>query len=43
MPESSPDPSIPPAFLIVVFAVAILIGALVAYFGITGHLGAGIP
>jgi hypothetical protein len=31
------------AFLIAVFAVAIAVGVLVAYFGITGQIGAGIP
>jgi hypothetical protein len=31
------------AFLIVTFAVAIAVGALIAYLGITGAIGAGIP
>ncbi|MGD0588090.1 MAG: hypothetical protein ABSA63_04775 [Thermoplasmata archaeon] len=30
-------------FLVVTFAVAILAGVLIAYFGITGQIGAGIP
>ena len=34
---------IPRSFLIVVFAVAIVIGAIVWYLGSTGILGAGIP
>lgn len=31
------------AFLVITFAVAIGIGLIIAYFGVTGHLGAGIP
>lgn len=34
---------IPRSFLIIVFAVAIAIGAVVWYFGSAGILGAGIP
>jgi hypothetical protein len=30
-------------FLIVTFAVAIAVGVLIAYFGMKGQLGAGIP
>jgi hypothetical protein len=37
------SPPVPRTFLFVVFAVAILVGALIAYAGITGHLGSGIP
>jgi hypothetical protein len=33
----------PRSFLIITFAVAIAVGVLIAYFGITGQLGAGIP
>ena len=33
----------PRSFLIVIFAIAVATGALVAYFGMTGQLGAGIP
>jgi hypothetical protein len=42
-----PDPDasapVPRWFLVVVFAAATLVGALIAYYGITGHLGSGIP
>jgi hypothetical protein len=34
---------VPRTFVIVVFAFAILIAALIAYFGFAGKLGAGIP
>lgn len=30
-------------FLVVTFAIAITVGVLIAYFGITGQLGAGVP
>lgn len=40
---SSAPPGASRAFLIVTFAVAIAVGVLVAYFGITGQIGAGIP
>jgi len=30
-------------FLVLTFGVAIAVGALVAYLGITGQIGAGIP
>ena len=33
----------PRSFLIVVFAVAIIAGSLIAYLGMTGLIGAGIP
>jgi hypothetical protein len=40
----SAAPTGPPrTFLVVTFALAIAVGVLVAYFGITGQLGAGIP
>lgn len=37
------SPPIPLGFLIVVFAVAIAVGGLVAYLGFTGQLGGQIP
>jgi len=40
-PSTTPAPS--SAFLVVTFAVAIAIGVLIAYLGITGQIGAGIP
>jgi hypothetical protein len=40
---STPSTGPSRAFLIVTFTVAILVGVLVAYFGITGQIGAGIP
>jgi len=33
----------PTAFLVVTFGVAIAVGALIAYLGITGQIGAPIP
>ena len=36
-------PPVPLSFLIVVFSVAIIVGAVVAYLGITGQLGGPIP
>jgi len=40
---STPSTRPPTTFLVVTFAVAILVAVLIAYFGITGQLGAGIP
>jgi len=42
---SSPSTTSAPssAFVVVTFAVAIAIGVLIAYLGITGQIGAGIP
>jgi hypothetical protein len=34
---------VPFSFLAAIFAAAIVVGAAIAYLGITGHLGAGIP
>ncbi len=41
--SAEPAPTLPLSFVIVVFAVAIAIGAAIAYLGITGQIGAGIP
>lgn len=46
MPEgtaSAPAPAFPTAFVVVTFAVAIAVGAAIAYLGIKGMIGAGIP
>jgi hypothetical protein len=43
MPESSATPPVPLAFLIATFSIAIAIGVLVMWLGITGRIGAGIP
>jgi hypothetical protein len=43
MDHPTPDTAVPPLFLIAVFGVAIVVGAVIAYLGITGHIGAGIP
>jgi hypothetical protein len=40
-PASSPRAST--TFLVLTFGVAIAVGVLVAYLGITGQIGAGIP
>jgi len=34
---------VPKRFIVVVFAVAIVVGIAVAYFGIHGQIGGGIP
>jgi len=34
---------VPRMFVIVVFAVALAVAALIAYYGFTGQLGAGVP
>ncbi|HXQ79254.1 MAG: hypothetical protein WB788_02980 [Thermoplasmata archaeon] len=30
-------------FVVLTFAVAVAVGVLIAYFGITGQIGAGVP
>lgn len=40
---SPPSAGLPWTFLVVTFAVAVVVVVLVAYFGIHGQLGAGIP
>lgn len=36
-------PPLPWLFFIVAIVAAVAVGALIAYLGVTGHLGAGIP
>ena len=43
MSEPTNDARIHPVFLVAVFVIAIVVGVLVAYLGITGRIGAGIP
>jgi|GEM_PF-4608398 len=43
MSSADASPPVPPAFVIAVFAVAIVVAGIIAYFGFAGHLGAGIP
>lgn len=43
MPPESPSTAPSTAFLVVTFTAAIAIGALIAYLGITGQIGAGVP
>ncbi len=43
MSEPSVDRQVPMRFVIVAFAVSVVIGVAVAYFGIHGQLGGGIP
>jgi hypothetical protein len=38
-----PTPPVPTRFVVVTFAVAIAVGVLIAYFGLHGQIGAGIP
>jgi len=40
---STPPPAPSRAFLILTFAAAVIVAAAIAYFGITGQIGAGIP
>ncbi|HXY12398.1 MAG TPA: hypothetical protein VEJ85_02755 [Thermoplasmata archaeon] len=43
MPDANETPSPSSAFLIATFGAAIVVGALIAYLGITGQIGAPIP
>ena len=43
MPEPAHSAPVSRAFVVVTFAVAIVIGIAIAYFGIHGTLGGGIP
>ena len=43
MTETTATAPVPPAFVIAIFAVALVVAGLIAYFGIMGHLGAGVP
>ncbi len=43
---ASPEPASPPLpwlFFLVTIVVAAVVGIIIAYLGLTGHLGAGIP
>jgi hypothetical protein len=40
---AAPSTKASPTFTIVLFAAAIVIGAAVAYLGMTGHIGGPIP
>ncbi len=43
MPADAPLPPVSTAFVVVVFAVAIAVGVLIAWLGITGVIGGPIP
>lgn len=43
MSSASPTPAPSRLFLVVTFTAAILVAAAIAYLGITGRIGAGIP
>ncbi len=43
MSESPVNAPVPMRFVVVAFVVAVVIGIAVAYFGIHGQLGGGIP
>ncbi len=43
MSEAPVDTRVPVRFVVVAFGVAIAVGIAVAYFGIHGQIGAGIP
>ncbi|MCI4353148.1 MAG: hypothetical protein L3K14_07165 [Thermoplasmata archaeon] len=42
-PAHSEPPPLPWLFFLVAIITAVAVGALIAYLGVTGHLGAGIP
>jgi len=43
MPNESGAPAPSQAFLVITFVAAALVGVAIAYLGITGQIGAGIP
>lgn len=43
VPRSSEAAPLPWLFFLVAITAAVAVGALIAYLGVTGHLGAGIP
>jgi hypothetical protein len=43
MAAPSPKPEFPTTFVVVTFVVAILVGVVVLYLGLTGGLGTPIP
>lgn len=42
-PPDSSAPPLPWLFFIVAIIVAVAVGTIIAYLGVTGHLGAGVP
>lgn len=42
-PAPEVTPPVPWLFFLVAIAVAVFVGGMIAYLGVTGHLGAGIP
>jgi len=42
-PAEAAPPPLPWLFFAIAIAVAVAVAALIAYLGVTGHLGAGIP
>lgn len=45
MPEAAPEatPPVPWLFFLIAILVAVAVGAIIAYLGLTGRIGAGIP
>ncbi|MGP8071840.1 MAG: hypothetical protein ACLPZM_01755 [Thermoplasmata archaeon] len=43
MTSSAPLPQVSTTFVIVVFTVAVVVGALVIYLGVNGYIGGPIP
>lgn len=43
MSATSAGAPVPRSFVIVIFAIALVVGVAIAYLGTTGQLGAGIP
>ncbi len=43
MESDAATPQFPTTFVILAFAVSIAIGLVIAYLGITGRIGAGVP
>lgn len=42
-PPEAPSPALPWLFFIVTIILSAAVGVVIAYLGLTGHLGAGIP
>jgi len=40
---AEPAPPLPWVFFIVAIVAAVVVGFIIAYLGLTGHLGAGVP
>lgn len=43
MPPTEPPPAPSRTFIVLTFAAATVVGVVIAYLGITGQIGAGVP